>query len=154
MAPAVHPKQPATQILAVALPIPLTSDIGDDRHEATRTAPAEPALAVPLVVVSKAPVATKADPTAAAVPEQSVRKDANTPRFIGTLLIESDPAGASAFINQRPVGRTPVLLKDMRAGSYVVRLEHDGYQRWSTAATVSAIRQERVRAKLEREGSR
>ena len=139
--------------LAVAPPMPLTADISHDRPEATRTAPAVPAVAVPLVVVSKTPVATRGVPTAA-VREQSVRKDANTPRFVGTLLIESDPAGAAAFVNQESVGSTPVLLKDLRAGSYVVRLEYEGYQRWSTAATVSAVRQERVRAKLERERSR
>ena len=139
--------------LAVAPPMPVTADIIHDRPEATRTAPTVPAVAVPLVVVSKTPVAPRGVPTAA-VREQSVRKDANTPRFVGTLLIESDPAGAAAFVNQESVGGTPVLLKDLRAGSYVVRLEYEGYQRWSTAATVSAVRQARVRAKLERERSR
>ena len=112
-----------------------------------------PAVPVPLVAVSKSPVATRVVPTAA-VREQSVRKDAKTSQFVGTLLIESDPAGAAVFVNQESVGDTPVLLKDLRAGSYVVRLEYQGYQRWSTAATVSAVRQERVKAKLERERSR
>ena len=139
--------------LAVAPPMPLTADIRHDRPEATRTTPAVPAVAGPLVVVSKTPVAARRVPTAA-VREQSLRKGANTSRFVGTLLIESDPAGAVAFVNQESVGSTPVLLKNVRAGSYVVRLEHEGYQRWSTAATVSAVRQERVRVKLERERSR
>jgi hypothetical protein len=146
---------------AVAPPMPLTADISHERPEATRTAPAVPAVPVPLVVVSKTPVATisktpvatRGVPTAG-VREQSVRKGATTPRFVGTLLIESVPAGAAAFLNQESVGDTPVLLKDLGAGSYVVRLEHEGYQRWSTAATVSAVRQERVKAKLERERSR
>ena len=139
--------------LAVAPPMPLTADISHDRPEATRPAPAVPAVPVPLVVVSETPVATRGVPTAA-VREQSVRKGAKTPQFVGTLLIESDPPGAAAFVNQESVGDTPVLLKDLRAGSYVVRLEYEGYQRWSSAATVSAVRQERVRAKLERERSR
>jgi hypothetical protein len=137
---------------AMASPIPLTTDTRHDRPEATRTAPAVPAVPIPLVV-SKTPVATRGLPTAA-VREESVRKGTKTPQFVGTLLIESDPAGAAAFINQKSVGNTPVLLKDLRAGSYVVRLEHGGYQRWSTAATVSAVRRERVKAKLERERSR
>jgi hypothetical protein len=139
--------------LVVAPRMPLTADISHDRPEATRTAPAVPAVPVPLVVVSETPVATRGVPTAA-VREQSVRKGARTPQFVGTLLIESDPAGAAAFVNQESVGNTPVLLKDLRAGSYVVRLEYKGYQRWSSAATVSAVRQERVKAKLERERSR
>jgi len=138
---------------AVAPPMPLTADISHDRSEATRPAPAAPAVRVPLVVVSKTPMATSGVPTAA-VREQSVGKGAKTPQFVGTLLIESDPAGATVFINQQSVGDTPVLLKQLRAGSYVVRLEHEGYQRWSSAATVSAVRQERVKAKLDRERSR
>jgi hypothetical protein len=136
--------------LVVAQSVPLTADISHDRPEATRPAPAVPAVRVPLVVVSKTPVATRGVPTAA-VREQSVGKGARTPLFVGTLLIESDPAGAAVFVNQESVGDTPVLLKDMRTGSYVVRLESEGYQRWSSAATVSAVRQERVKAKLERE---
>ena len=139
--------------LAVAPPMPLTADISHDRPEATRPAPAVDAVPVPLVVVAKTPVATRGVPTAA-VREQSVRKGAKTPQFVGTLLIESDPAGAAVFVNQESVGDTPVLLKDLRAGSHVVRLEYEGYQRWSSAATVSAVRQERVKAKLERERSR
>jgi len=145
---------PAPVLASRALTLAPTTTVAPPiRPEATRTAPAVPAVAVPRVVVSKAPVATRGVPTAA-VREQSVRKEATTPQFVGTLLIESDPAGAAVFVNQEPVGDTPVLLKDLRTGSYVVRLEHEGYQRWSIAATVSAVRQERVRAKLEREGSR
>ena len=139
--------------LAVVLPTPPTADISRDRPVATRTAHSVPAVPVPLVVVSQTAAAARGVPTAA-VREQSVTKDAKTPQFVGTLLIESDPAGAAAFVNQKSVGETPVRLKDLRAGSYVVRLEHEGYQRWSTAATVSAVRQERVKAKLERERNR
>jgi len=139
--------------VAVSPPMPLTADLSHDRPEAARAAPAVPAVPVPLVVVSETPVVTRGVPTAP-VREQSVSKEAKTPQFVGTLLIESDPAGAAAFVNQESVGNTPVLLKDLRAGSYVVRLEYAGYQRWSSAATVSAVRQERVKAKLERERSR
>jgi len=135
---------------AATPPIPLTAD-RRDRPDVTRAASRVSAVPVPPVVVSKTPVATRV-PTAAGR-EQS-RKEATTPQFVGTLRIESDPAGAAAFVNQKPVGNTPVVLKDLRAGSYVVRLESKGYQRWSTSATVSAVRQERVRAKLERERSR
>lgn len=139
--------------LAVAPPMRLTADSGHDRPEATRAAPAVPAAPVPQVVVSESPEATSGTPTAA-VREQSGSMGGRTPQFVGTLLIESDPPGAAAFVNQESVGDTPVLLKDLRAGTYVVRLEYDGYQRWSTAATVSAIREGRVKAKLERERDR
>jgi hypothetical protein len=114
----------APTTLAVVPPMRLTADSSDDHLEATRPAPAVPVVPVPLVVASETPVATRGVPTAA-VGEQSVRKGARTPQ-----------------------------LKDLRAGSYVVRLECEGYQRWSAAATVSAVRQEHVKAKLERERSR
>lgn len=149
----VEPQKPLAPASALVPPSPLTADISPDRAEASRPAPAVPAVRAPLVAVSATPVATRGVPSVA-VREQSVRKEAKAPQFVGTLLVESDPPGAAAFINQEPVGRTPVLLKDLRAGSYVVRLEYEGYQRWSSAATVSAVRQERIRAKLERERSR
>lgn len=130
---------------------PPTTDISDDRPKATRPAPV-PAVPVQPVVVPETPVATSG--VTAAAREQSVRKETTPPHFVGSLLIESDPAGAAAFVNQESVGDTPVLVKNLRVGSYVVRLEFKGYQRWSSAATVSAVRQERVKAKLEREHSR
>ena len=140
--------------LAAAPPRPLTAGSSDDRSEAARPAPAAPAVTVPKVVVPETPpVVTREAPTAT-LQEQSVNKGAGMPLFVGTLFIESDPAGAAAFVNQEAVGATPLVLKDLRAGSYVVRLEHEGYLRWSTSATVSAVREARVKAKLEREGSR
>jgi hypothetical protein len=138
---------------ALAPAMPLTADISHDRPEPTQPAPAVRAVPVPLVVASATPVASRGVPTAARR-QETVRKGAKTPQYVGTLLIESDPAGAAAFVNHESVGETPVRLKDLRAGSYVVRLEYEGYQRWSTAATVSAVRQERVKAKLEFERSR
>jgi chromosome segregation ATPase len=152
----LSPRVLASRALTLAPTLPvaplmdLAGDINHDRPEATRPAPAVPAAPVPRVVVSETPVTTSGTPTAA-MREQSVSIGATAPQFVGTLLIESDPPGAAAFVNQRPVGDTPVLLKDLRAGSYVVRLEYEGYQRWSTAATVSAVREERVKATLERE---
>src|SRR5262249_58241474 len=79
---------------------------------------------------------------------------AKGPQFLGTLSIESDPPGATAFVNQQSVGETPLSLQGLRAGSYVVRVESDGYQRWSTAVTVSTLREARVAASLQRSSSR
>jgi hypothetical protein len=85
------------------------------------------------------------------VRNQSVATAGQQPQFFGTLVIESEPIGANAFVNQQSVGVTPVSLKDLRAGSYVVRVEYGGYERWSTAVTVSAIREARVTARLQRD---
>ena len=87
---------------------------------------------------------------AAGVRNQSEAPAGQLPQFLGTLVIESQPTGANAFVNQQSVGVTPVSLKDLRAGSYVVRVDYGGYERWSTAVTVSAIREARITARLQR----
>ena len=43
------------------------------------------------------------------------------------LEIESDPDGASVYLNNRYVGETPLLLEDLAAGRYQLRLELKGY---------------------------
>jgi hypothetical protein len=53
------------------------------------------------------------------------------------------------FINQQHVGETPVQLTRFRAGSYAIRIEHAGYQRWTTAVRVAADKQTRVSATLQ-----
>jgi chromosome segregation ATPase len=88
------------------------------------------------------------------VPKRSVGTGGTLPQFIGTLVIDSEPAGATAFLNQRTVGKTPVVLKALRVGSYAVRVEYEGYQRWSTAVSVSTIRQTHVTATLQHDISR
>jgi hypothetical protein len=88
------------------------------------------------------------------VREASVGTAGDLSQLAGTLVIESVPAGATAFVNQKPVGVTPVLLKGLRARSYVVRVEYEGYERWSTAVTVSTIHEARVTATLQRDRGR
>jgi hypothetical protein len=71
------------------------------------------------------------------------------PQFIGALTILSEPLGAAVFINQRGVGDTPLHVTQLRAGTHVVRVERQGYQRWTTAVLVSADQEARVNARLE-----
>ncbi|MEO8260453.1 MAG: PEGA domain-containing protein [Acidobacteriota bacterium] len=70
--------------------------------------------------------------------------------FIGDLTVESVPTGAAVFIDQREAGRTPLQVRRLRAGSHVIRIEHDGYERWTTTALVPADQQTRVTARLQR----
>src|SRR5262249_7334045 len=81
-------------------------------------------------------------------PLRRAKSSGNGPQFLGALAIESEPTGATVFVNQRRAGETPVLLTALRAGSYVIRIEHEGYQRWTTAVDVSADHQRRVNASL------
>jgi hypothetical protein len=80
-----------------------------------------------------------------------LRDSGPAPRFSGDLRVESLPSGAAVFIDQRDAGRTPVQVRRLRAGSHVVRIEHEGYERWTTTALVPADQQTRVRATLQRD---
>jgi hypothetical protein len=48
------------------------------------------------------------------------------------------------------VGTTPVLLSAIRAGEHALRLEHDGYRRWTSLVRVVANERNRVTASLEK----
>jgi hypothetical protein len=77
---------------------------------------------------------------------QAVRNQ--PPHFAGTLAVESVPLGAVVLIDQRKVGATPIELSDVPAGSHALWLELEGYQRWTTAATVPANKVTRIAARL------
>jgi len=53
------------------------------------------------------------------------------------------------FVDQQHVGETPLQMKGLRAGSHVIWIEHEGYQRWTAAVLVSADKETRVNAGLQ-----
>jgi hypothetical protein len=53
-------------------------------------------------------------------------------------------------VDGRFIGNTPVVLKDVRAGSRVVRIQSFGYEAWSAATRVVADKETRVNATLQR----
>ena len=55
-----------------------------------------------------------------------------------TLSIESEPAGALVWLNDREIGRTPVEVEFLHYGTYDVRLELDGYETLSTVGRADA----------------
>ena len=71
-------------------------------------------------------------------------------RFRGTLAIDSVTKGARVFVNGEPVGVTPLVLRNLPAGSRAVRVEAPGYQTWSASVQVTANQQTRVMAKTDR----
>jgi serine/threonine-protein kinase len=73
--------------------------------------------------------------------------------FVGTLVVESRPAGAKVFLDGRGIGVTPLTLSDVSVGSHVVRLDLAGHKRWSTSIRVVAGGRERVAASLEEEAA-
>ena len=54
-------------------------------------------------------------------------------------------------MNRERVGETPLTLPDLRAGSRVIWVESDGYQRWSSGVLVPAEKQTRLSVKLTRD---
>ena len=92
--------------------------------------------------------------TASAVGSSDSTPAPSTPatlgRFVGKLAIDSRPPGAKVYVDGKLVGNTPLALGEVRAGEHVVRIEQDGYRRWSSSVRVVAAEQNKVTASLER----
>lgn len=71
-------------------------------------------------------------------------------RYQGGLTVDSRPTGARVFLDGRLVGTTPLAIAAVPAGEHALRLERDGYRRWSSSVRVVAEEQNRVTASLER----
>ena len=71
-------------------------------------------------------------------------------RFSGDVVVESKPSGAKVYFDNKLAGTTPLSLPQVSAGSHVVRLEREGYRRWSAAVRVVAAERNRITASLER----
>jgi len=70
--------------------------------------------------------------------------------FTGGLTVDSRPPGAKVYIDGRLVGTTPLESRGVSAGEHAIRLERDGYRRWTSAVRVVSNEQNRVTASLER----
>ena len=86
----------------------------------------------------------------AAAPDRPPAAVGGIDRYVGRLVVDSRPTGAQVFVDGKLAGRTPLSMRDVRAGEHVIRLEHDGYRRWSSSVRVVAAEQNRVTASLER----
>ena len=74
--------------------------------------------------------------------------------YQGTLTVQSLPAGAAVYLNQRYVGETPLAVPRLRAGSHVVWVQGEGYRKWTAGVHVPADRNTTIRANLERQSGR
>ena len=66
----------------------------------------------------------------------------------GSLLIESDPAGATVYVDGRVAGQTPLKLTSAPTGVHRVRLELVGYLENSQLVTVTDGKETRLKTKL------
>jgi len=70
-----------------------------------------------------APVAAPVPPPVASTPPPPPAPAPSTPY----LIVRSTPAGAEVFMDKERVGKTPLTLKQLRPGSYVIRVVRKGY---------------------------
>jgi hypothetical protein len=70
--------------------------------------------------------------------------------FTGALMVVSRPPGAAIFMDGKLVGATPLSLPSVPAGTHAIRIEQEGYRRWTSAVRVVASEQNRITASLER----
>jgi PEGA domain len=152
--PVARATEPA--LLERAAPVPA----GKLSHEAvTATAGREQRRtvgAIDRVAVAERPQRAATVPTTNAVGNVTsgvnTRVTRQTPQQpVGSLMVNSEPSGASVSINGVPQGRTPVTVSKVRAGSRVVRVDLPGYQPWSWAVPVAADQLTPLRVKLQPE---
>jgi hypothetical protein len=74
--------------------------------------------------------------------------------FVGTLSIRSTPDKAEVHIDRELVGETPLVLRRLRAGSHAIRIDHEGYQRWTAGVNVPAEEVTRITVTLQAEPRR
>jgi len=69
---------------------------------------------------------------------------------VASLMVMSEPSGATVRIDGQTVGTTPLQLDRVRVGSHAVHVALDGYPAWSAAATVVYGKSNGVVARLGR----
>ena len=82
-------------------------------------------------------------PSLAEAAKQEGKKAARRPE--GRLRVESEPAGAEVFLDEKPVGLSPVSLSTVKRGPHLLRLVRRGYASAGKFVNVAA---KPVRAKL------
>lgn len=84
-------------------------------------------------------------PTPAPRPQPAQPKEPQ----ITSLNLNSDPAGATIFIDGNAMGKTPTSLKGVDPGEHVLRLAKDGYVDAETTVTLSVGETRNIKMTLE-----
>jgi hypothetical protein len=95
---------------------------------------------------TKVDTRSRVTPAVGAIPQKAATS--SRPLYRGSLAFRSAPQGARVFVNGAFVGSTPLVLDNLPVGSRAVRMEAEGYQRWSSTTQVVANQQTRVSATL------
>lgn len=70
--------------------------------------------------------------------------------LVGRLSVESRPAGARVFLDDKLIGTTPLGVASVSAGEHAIRLELEGYHGWASTIRITVNDQNRVTASLDR----
>ena len=57
-------------------------------------------------------------------------------KIVGALLVNTDPPGATIFIDGKPVGVSPYEGKDLPSGTHKIKVIKDGYETWEREVVV------------------
>lgn len=72
--------------------------------------------------------ATTARPSTQAIPEETTTPvTTGNPSGFGTLNIQSDPQGASITLDGEPIGKTPIVVRNVEIGKHTIVLSLAGY---------------------------
>ena len=131
--------------LGGARPLPVGAVPQEQQPAATPPADSGPRPdAVP--VTPEPPAPKPRDQQSAVTPAPAARPEPVS--YVGTLSIEAVPIG-EVFLNRQDAGRTPLRLEKLRAGSHLIWIEREGYQRWTRVVEVRADQNTRLSAELE-----
>jgi serine/threonine protein kinase len=72
---------------------------------------------------------------------------------VGSLLVESRPAGARVVLDGKSLGVTPLTVPDVRVGSHPLRLERAGYKTLVTSVVIKSGERARIAVTLELSGA-
>jgi hypothetical protein len=138
----------------------LTRSVDATSSEAMRSITREePAVAATAPSTGAVPAVERSDAIAAPTTKTAKAKHAPTRTrrppiasdWVGSLLVESEPNGGQVFLNQAPVGMTPLLLPHVKARAYALRIDVAGYSRWSRGIYIRADEKTAILAQLDRE---
>jgi hypothetical protein len=66
-----------------------------------------------------------------------------------TLAVASQPTAATVYVDDRPLGQTPLTLSTIEPGVRRIRLELDGHPVWSSSVRVEPGSREKLLAVFE-----
>jgi uncharacterized membrane protein len=67
---------------------------------------------------------------------------------VAALYVQSNPAGAEVYLDDRLVSTTPFQLSDIAPGRHTIRIELEGYRTWSAQVNVEPGARRRISAAL------